>query len=878
MKKALLLTMVVLFAGLVSAQDWQVLQYGNMEYYPNACYFMNADTGLYVGQNGAVVLTTDGAESAETVRVPQDGDVSWKDVKFANSNVGYACASSGLIYKTTDGGYNWTEVGDTTNFTSSLYKIAVVNENVVYVSGSSGTLLKTTDGGATWSKDSFSFEYDGKVQTLDGGLAFCNENVGVVAVYTSKAYGSTWYTHDGGATWNYVQVPFMPIVSKQSFYDADAVGDSTIVLVGYGYSVFKSTDGGKTYMDMGTATSENVYFKTVHAVDTDTYVAGGMIGHVAITTDGGASWSDIDLPVAHTIYALHFVDAQTGFVFSGQGQWFKTHDGGLTWEHILDWPNLALKTISATPNGTLLTAGYRGNSSLSTDGGQTWSYLDNTMTGFTDYLNASAFANDNIGLLGGGSGNLFRTTDGGATWTLIDSADNPMRTDDKTIYAICFMDENTALAAGSKGYIMKSIDAGATWTKLYNTEDNSIYSLCAVSSKQVLAGASSGQLYVSNAAVDSFSMPKDYGSMNFKGIACNGDDGVVVSSKGYIYHFTKTEWDTLSEVYVDAAGDDILGVTFVNDTLVYAVGEKGRIWYSTDAGMTWQDEMSPIEDNLDAVTFVQNKLFAVGYESAILMKDFTPPEPISGLYINEFMASNDVAYADEHGDFDDWIEIYNSNDHPVDIGGLYITDDLTDPTAWQIPDTYPDSTTIPAGGFLVLWADKESEQGVLHCELKLSGGGEQIGLVQDFMGDTLFVDSLTYTDQRTDTSYARIADGGSEWGFFAPSSPGESNTNGTLVSISERPDPMVTDYKLNQNYPNPFNPTTTIEFSVKLAGKTTLTVYSVTGQKVATLLNKDVKAGSVKVTWDARNVASGVYFYELKSGSFTSVKKMLLMK
>jgi len=150
-----------------------------------------------------------------------------------------------------------------------------------------------------------------------------------------------------------------------------------------------------------------------------------------MTTNGGSSWSDIDLPAATTIYALHFVDDQTGFVFSGQGQWFKTHDGGVTWDHILDWPNLALKTIAATPDGKLVTGGYRGNTSLSTDLGQTWSYLDNTMTGFTDYFYSSAFGNDNIGLLGGGSGKLFRTTDGGATWALIDTANTPMGRDEK---------------------------------------------------------------------------------------------------------------------------------------------------------------------------------------------------------------------------------------------------------------------------------------------------------------------------------------------------------------------------------------------------------------------------------------------------------------
>ena len=80
------------------------------------------------------------------------------------------------------------------------------------------------------------------------------------------------------------------------------------------------------------------------------------------------------------------------------------------------------------------------------------------------------------------------------------------------------------------------------------------------------------------------------------------------------------------------------------------------------------------------------------------------------LYINEFMASNDTYWADDSGAFDDWIEIYNPGTDSVDIGGLWLTDDLTDPASHQIPDTAAAITTIPPGGFLVLWADKESEQ------------------------------------------------------------------------------------------------------------------------------------------------------------------------
>ena len=85
-------------------------------------------------------------------------------------------------------------------------------------------------------------------------------------------------------------------------------------------------------------------------------------------------------------------------------------------------------------------------------------------------------------------------------------------------------------------------------------------------------------------------------------------------------------------------------------------------------------------------------------------------------------------------------------------------------------------------------------------------------------------------------------------------------------------------YELSQNYPNPFNPTTTIKFSIKKEGNVRLEVFNVLGQRVAALLNKKMKAGKYKVKFNARNYASGVYFYRIESGNFSAVKKMMLLK
>jgi len=88
----------------------------------------------------------------------------------------------------------------------------------------------------------------------------------------------------------------------------------------------------------------------------------------------------------------------------------------------------------------------------------------------------------------------------------------------------------------------------------------------------------------------------------------------------------------------------------------------------------------------------------------------------------------------------------------------------------------------------------------------------------------------------------------------------------------------VNSYKLNQNYPNPFNPTTTIQYSLMKPGLVTLAVYDLLGRRVSLLVNQNETAGEHSVNFDASRFSSGVYFYRLESGSFTSIKKMMLLK
>jgi hypothetical protein len=100
---------------------------------------------------------------------------------------------------------------------------------------------------------------------------------------------------------------------------------------------------------------------------------------------------------------------------------------------------------------------------------------------------------------------------------------------------------------------------------------------------------------------------------------------------------------------------------------------------------------------------------------------------------------------------------------------------------------------------------------------------------------------------------------------------------GILVSVLDREE-LPISFALLQNYPNPFNPSTSINYQLPTQSHVTLKVFDLLGREVATLVNGVEEPGFKSVQWNATNFASGAYFYGLDAGSFTTVKKLLLLK
>ena len=98
-----------------------------------------------------------------------------------------------------------------------------------------------------------------------------------------------------------------------------------------------------------------------------------------------------------------------------------------------------------------------------------------------------------------------------------------------------------------------------------------------------------------------------------------------------------------------------------------------------------------------------------------------------------------------------------------------------------------------------------------------------------------------------------------------------------IVGVEDE-ETIPTEFALEQNYPNPFNPTTTFRYSIPTQSKVVIKVYDILGNEIATLMDEEKSVGTYELTWNAVNLSSGIYFYQLRAGEYTSVKKMILLK
>ncbi len=208
------------------------------------------------------------------------------------------------------------------------------------------------------------------------------------------------------------------------------------------------------------------------------------------------------------------------------------------------------------------------------------------------------------------------------------------------------------------------------------------------------------------------------------------------------------------------------------------------------------------------------------------------------LNINEVMSDNVSEIADENGDFDDWIELYNPTSGDISLAGLFVTNDDQDPGKYQIP--LGSTEMITAGGYALVWCDNESSEGDLHSNFELDAAGTFVGLVVQEGCDFTAVDTVTVPALGADESFGRETDGGTPWVVFTDATPDADNETSGVKVVSG------TNFTA---YPNP-NGSGVLNFTEQVS----ISIYNITGQVVL--------QAQRTIAVDINSLESGIYIVE----------------
>jgi hypothetical protein len=304
---------------------------------------------------------------------------------------------------------------------------------------------------------------------------------------------------------------------------------------------------------------------------------------------------------------------------------------------------------------------------------------------------------------------------------------------------------------------------------------------------------------------------------------------------------------------------------------------SGLITFTVPAGQSSvQLEIEFTDDvNVEDVESVQFALtalsgnFSAGVLTSITVNitDNDVPLNFPTLFINELMSANTVTFIDDDNLPDDWIEIYNAGEEPVDLAGLFMTDDIQNPSKHQFATGSSQITTVPPGGFKIVWADDSLSQGPMHVNFTLPSTGGFIGLYQETNGGTgtfyVTVDSITYPQLANDKSYGREQDGELPWIIFNGATPGTSNED--VVGFE--------NFATNKlvAYPNPVQDNFTIRLvSDEIAN---IQVHDVTGRMVWNSKSAHQFVDIPTLTWER-----GTYIVDVTQGSKRVALKIQVVK
>jgi len=721
-------------------------------------------------------------------------------------------------------------------------------------------------------------------------IQFTSENTGfAIGPMISLSGGYLLKTTNAGTNWQSIFIDFAWIWSL--FF----IDNNTGYIAGSNSSdgvLAKTTNGGIYWSLQNTGIGTALL--TVFFIDNNTGFVGGKYNYVAKTTNGGNNWIYKPGALGQEFNDIYFIDANTGFIIGNSNTINKTTNGGDNWIQLNYGSPYNYTSIHFLNNSTgYICTQTSSDSSIvykTTNTGENWIYLSNIPT----VLSSIFFPNLNTGYTTGGK-KIFKTSNGGLNWNYYDYAgQNP--------YSIFFINPNTGFTTGYD--ISKTTNGGVNWINYSLGYWNSTYSLIMVDTITGYAIGGKGLCAKTTNCGNNWNIISSGTSMNVNNLyflnnntgfaAC--DDDILKTTNGGL------NWKSLVLFYNIGS---ICAIVFTDINYGYGLGLDGNIYRTTNCGINWVEEFIAYNTySTKALYFVNN---FTGYicggsqlnaKSSILktinngLNWILIDSSFNTLLLSMKFLNDSIGYASgkfgyiikttnagnywfqqNSGTFDDIVSV----DFPNKNIGYAITCEKVLKT-----------TNGGINWIISSYALADCFNNKLYCvkfinELTgfVGGGYSEIssllykttngGLNWNLLNTGSFNQIMTITNTNNDTIYIG--------GFLGAIM---KTTNGGSVWIKNISSNVPEKYNLYQNYPNPFNPISIIKYQIAKTQiknqKVKLIVYNSFGQKIKTLVNEEQSPGIYEVTFDGSNLASGVYFYQLKTEDIVESRKMVLVK
>ncbi len=568
-------------------------------------------------------------------------------------------------------------------------------------------------------------------------------------------------------------------------------------------------------------------------------------------------------------------------------------------------------SIAVDPNDhNIMTIGWRQFNTVSnnfrqagygytSDGGQTWTFpgviepgvfrsdpvLDYDVDGNFYY---NSLTNDPTYMC-----KVFKSSNGGSSWnsgTYAQGGDKQWMTIDKSggpgtghiyafwtsFYSVCY-----------PGFFTRSTDAGASFENCTIIPDDPSWGTLTV--------ASNGNLYIGAASSD-FVVARS-SNAQISGQTVTWDMATIVSLNGFITYGIGPNPDGLggqTNIAVDTSGGPNQGNVYLLCSVEpYSGSDPLDVMFarSTNGGVNWS---SPVRVNDDVSTsayqwFGTMSVAPTGRIDVVWLDTRDHPGTnTSALYYSNSTDGGTTWSQNER--LSDYFDPHVGWPNQQKMGDYFhmVSDSSSARLAWAATfngeqDVYysyiSDTTTIPvellsfsssvAGNAVTLDWSTATELNNQGFEVQRSTGSDKfadLGFIKG-NGTTIEQKNYTYSDKNLKNGK-----------YYYRLKQVDYNGNYKYSKVVEADLRALNSYVLEQNYPNPFNPATSISYQLPVNSFVTLKVYDVLGNEIATLINEEKPAGAYKLDWNAADQPSGVYFYQLKAGSYMDTKKMILLR